>query len=48
MFSEDLLPKGETLKIGKVLHQSIDENGKIIVIHNENPLLNNIAYNVEF
>ena len=36
------------MKTGKVLHQVIDENRKLIVIHNENPLLNNLAYNVEF
>ena len=41
-------PQGEALKTGKVLHQVIDENRKLIVIHNENPLLNNLAYNVEF
>ena len=48
IFSEELLPQWNTLKISKVLSQEIDENGKLIGIHNNNPLLNNIVYDVGF
>ena len=48
IFAEVLLPQGGYLKIGKVLRQAIDENGKLIGIHNNNTLLSTLAYSVEF
>ena len=34
--------------MAKVLRKSVDENGKVIVAHNENTLLNTLVYDVEF
>ena len=48
IFSKVLLPQGESLNIGKILHQEIDDTGKLIGIHNENNLLNTLAYDVDF
>ena len=47
VFDKVLLPKWNDLKIGKVLCQAIDENEKWIGIHNNNPLLNTLVYDVE-
>ena len=43
-----LLPQGEALNTGNILHQEIDKNRKLNVSHNENPLLNTLAKYVEF
>ena len=47
IFYELLLSQGACFNIGKVLIQSIDDNGKFVGNHNENTLLNNHAYDVE-
>ena len=36
------------MKIDKSLRQTMDEHGEFIYIHNDNPILNTLAYNVEF
>ena len=36
------------MNIGKTIRQAIDDNGKVIGSHNDNPLLNTLAYDVEF
>ena len=46
--SKIYLPKGENLSMGKVIRQSVDEHGKIIGTYDDNPLLNNHIYEVEF
>ena len=43
-----LLPHGEEQVMAKVLRKSVDENGQVIGVHNENPLLNTLVYDVEF
>ena len=34
--------------MAKVLRKSVDENGHVIGVHNENPLLNTLVYDVKF
>ena len=34
--------------MAKVLRKSVNENGQVIGVHNENPLLNTLVYDVEF
>ena len=36
------------MKTSKLLHQAIYDNGKLICNYNENPVLNTLAYGVEF
>ena len=43
-----LLPKGDGDALAKVMRRSVDANGKVIGIFNENPLLNTILYECEF
>ena len=46
--SEVLLPQGGALNIEKLLLKEIYDNRKLIGSHNENPLINTLAYDVEF
>ena len=48
IFAEMLLPQGEALNINKVIYQEIDKNGKFIGSHDKNPLMNTLAYDMEF
>ena len=47
IFAEVPFPQGGYLNIGKVPRQEIYCNRKFICSHNENLLLNTIAYSVE-
>ena len=38
--TEISLPKGEKLSMGKVIHRSVDEHGKLIGTYDDNPVLN--------
>ena len=34
--------------MANILRKSVNENGQVIGVHNENPLLNTLVYDVEF
>ena len=44
--AEVLLPNGDSQHMAKVIRRTIDENGKVIVIFDKNPLLNKLVYDV--
>ena len=48
MNCEVLLPRGEDLRISKVIQQSVDSDGKVIGYHNDIPVLSTILCDVEF
>ena len=46
--AEVLLPHGEELLAATVIRRSMDEDGKVIGAHHDNPILNTLLYDVEF
>ena len=46
--AEVLLPHGEELLAAKVIRRTLDENGKVMGKHSDNPILNTLMYDIEF
>ena len=43
-----LLPQGEAKALAKVVRQVVDEKGRVVGQHNDNPILNTLVYECEF
>ena len=46
--TDALLPHGEEILAAKVICHTLDENGKVMGKHSDNPILNTLMYDVEF
>ena len=46
--AEVLLPQGEAKSLAKVVRRAVDEKGRVIGTHNDDPILNTLVYECEF